>query len=165
MFLLTGTTAAEARAPKSIQNGGHTAVLHWRALCWCSHAKAASWRTALVCTGSTQEHHGKSSDQRDGCARSHSYKTGPWSSSVSFTTNREFFDLKALYLVLKSNSVTYIWNIYFLEQTHPTTSQNWKAKSKFKKHFWTIDRVKCAIILWRMLLLHLTKTKPLNKQG
>lgn len=29
-------------------NGWHTAVLHWQALCSCTHAKAASWRTALV---------------------------------------------------------------------------------------------------------------------
>lgn len=26
----------------------HTAVLHWQALCFYTHAKAASWRTALV---------------------------------------------------------------------------------------------------------------------
>lgn len=29
-------------------NGWRTAVLHWQALCSCTHAKAASWRTALV---------------------------------------------------------------------------------------------------------------------
>ena len=29
-------------------NGWHTAVLHWQALCSYTHAKAASWRTALV---------------------------------------------------------------------------------------------------------------------
>lgn len=29
-------------------NSWHTAVLHWQALCSCTHTKAASWRTALV---------------------------------------------------------------------------------------------------------------------
>lgn len=36
-------------APSPLASYGcHTAVLHWQALCSYTHAKAASWRTALV---------------------------------------------------------------------------------------------------------------------
>lgn len=41
---LTPSSLPHPRPP----NGWHTAVLHWQALCSCTHAKAASWRTVLV---------------------------------------------------------------------------------------------------------------------